>query len=395
MTDPRPVFIAAAQRTAIGKFLGVFADTPQPRMLAPLIRATLDALRLPGEAVDELLSGTARQAGVGPNPARQAALFAGLPVTVPAMTLNMACGSSLKAVMDAAQKIKWGEAELILAGGAENMSRVPHLLMGMRRGMRLGNQEVLDDMYQDGFLCQISGKLMGETAETLAEQYGISREEQDKFALASQQKAASAAAHGHFDAELTPIELPGKKGPVTAGVDEHPRPDSNLDSLRKLPPVFKKDGSVTAGNASGITDGAALLVLCSEPALKKYSLEPLARLTAAAQAGVPPEIMGIGPVPAVRKLFEQTKLGWHDIGLIELNEAFAAQVLACARDLQLPMDKVNVNGGAIALGHPIGATGARICVTLIHEMIRRSEKRGLATLCVSGGLGLAAMFERD
>ncbi len=395
MTDPRPVFIAAARRTAIGKFLGVFADTPQPRMLAPLIRATLDSLKLSGEAVDELLSGTARQAGVGPNPARQAALFAGLPVTVPAMTLNMACGSSLKAVMDAAQKIKWGDAELILAGGAENMSRVPHLLMGMRRGMRLGNQDVIDDMYQDGFLCQISGKLMGETAETLAEQYGISREEQDKFALASQQKAASAAAHGWFDAELSSIEIAGKKGTVIAGVDEHPRPDSNLDSLRKLPPVFKKDGSVTAGNSSGITDGAGLLVLCSEPALKKYHLEPLARITAAAQAGVPPEIMGIGPVPAVRKLFEQTKLGWNDIGLVELNEAFAAQVIACARDLQIPMDKVNVNGGAIALGHPIGATGARICVTLIHEMIRRKEKRGLATLCVSGGLGLAAIFERD
>jgi acetyl-CoA C-acetyltransferase len=395
MSAPRPVFVAAAQRTAIGKFFGAFADTPQPRMLAPLIRAALDRLGLPGDAVDEVLSGSARQAGVGPNPARQAALFAGLPVTVPAMTVNMACGSSLKAVIDGAQKIGWGEAELIIAAGAENMSRVPHLLTGMRRGMRLGHQEVLDDMTVDGFLCQISGKVMGETAETLAEQYGISREEQDKFALGSQQKAASAAAHGWFDAEITPLELAGKKGPVTISADEHPRPDSSLDSLRKLPPVFKKEGSVTAGNSSGITDGAALLILCSEAALKKHRLEPLARITASAQAGVPPEIMGIGPVPAVRKLFEKTRLGWSDIGLVELNEAFAAQVLACTRDLQLPMDKLNVNGGAIALGHPIGATGARICVTLIHEMIRREEKRGLATLCISGGLGLAALFERE
>ncbi len=391
----RPVFVAAARRTAIGKFLGSFADLPAPRLLARLIAKTVAELKLPGEAVDEALFGSARLSGVGPNPARQAVIFAGLPVTVPATTINMACGSSLKAVIEGARQVAGGEAELVLAGGVENMTRVPHLLPGFRRGYRLGHQPVQDAMYQDGFLCQIAGQVMGETAETLAEQYGISRDAQDRFALESQRKAGAAIAAGKFKDEIVPIEVEGRKGTVTVALDEHPRPDTTLESLEKLPPVFKKDGAVTAGNSSGLTDAASLLVLCSEAKLKELKLEPLARLTRWSQGGVPAEVMGLGPVPAVRRMFAKTGWGWKDFDLVELNEAFAAQVIACQRDLDLSDEKLNPNGGAIAIGHPIGATGARLCVTLLHELKRRGARRGLATLCISGGQGLAAAFERD
>jgi acetyl-CoA C-acetyltransferase len=324
---------------------------------------------------------------------RQISFRAGVPQEAPAYTVNMACGSSLKAVDLAFRQIRDGEAEVILAGGVESMSRVPYLAPGARWGYRMGEQPLVDGMYQDGFLCPLSEMVMGETAERLAEQNGISREEQDAFALRSQQRAGRALAEGRFDAETFPLTVPGKKGPSEVRKDEHPRPDSTLESLAKLPPVFKKDGGVTAGNSSGITDGAAAMLLLSAERARALGVAAQARLLGTAAAGVDPRVMGIGVVPAVRRLLGRLKRRLEDFDLVEVNEAFAAQVLACDRELRFDPERLNVNGGAIALGHPIGATGARLVVTLLHEMKRRGARLGLASLCISGGMGMAAALE--
>jgi acetyl-CoA C-acetyltransferase len=318
-----------------------------------------------------------------------------VPDRVPAFTVNQACGSGLRAIILATQQIMLGRANIVLAGGAESMSRVPYFAEGARFGMRMGHAELVDGMYRDGFNDPLSGLVMGETAEGLARHYEISRAEQDDFALRSQHRASAAVAAGRFEEEILPLELKDRKGNLSAfAKDEHLRVNATIEDLRKLQPVFSKDGSVTAGNSSGITDGAAALILATEEEAQKAGVEPLARVTAWTSAGVEPARMGIGPVPAIRALLAKTGRKLSDIDLIELNEAFAAQVIACARELPFDLSRVNVNGGAIALGHPIGATGARITTTLLHEMKRRNAKTGLATLCVSGGLGMAVLFER-
>ncbi|MEX0879009.1 MAG: thiolase family protein, partial [Thermoanaerobaculia bacterium] len=329
-----------------------------------------------------------------PNTARQVSHRAGVPDAVPAFTVNKACASSLKALTLGALTIAAGENEVVLAGGTECMSATPYLLPRARFGVRMGHTEIVDGMYRDGFLCPLCGQLMGETAETLVREYGILRAEQDAYAAESQRRAGEAIAAGRFADEIVPVTIPGKKGPTEVAQDEHPRPDSTAASLSKLPPVFDPQGTVHAGNSSGITDGAAALVLATEEEVRKAGVEPLARVAAWTSAGVDPARMGIGPVPAIRRLLEKSGLQLSDIDLLELNEAFAAQVIACARDLSLDLSRVNVNGGAIALGHPIGATGARISTTLLHEMKRRGARRGIATLCISGGMGMAVLFER-
>jgi len=339
--------------------------------------------------------GNARQAGGGPNPARQIGRRAGLPDASPAFTVNMACASGLQAILSAAQVVKEGDAEIVLAGGAESMSRVPYLLDRARFGYRLGNAEVVDGMYRDGFLCPLCDRLMGETAETLADRYEIPRAEQDAFAAESQRKCEEARRDGRFRDEIVAVDAPDAKGrSARIEADEHPRDGVTAASLANLPPVFRKDGTVHAGNSSGITDGAAALLVLSEKAAARSGIRPFARLVAHASAGVDPAIMGIGPVPAVKRLEERTGVRLADIDLVELNEAFAAQVLACDRELHFDPARLNVNGGSIALGHPIGATGSRIVVTLLHEMRRRSARLGLATLCVSGGMGYAMLLER-
>ena len=357
-------------------------------------RAAIERSGLPAAAVDETIIGHARQAGGGPNTARQVSRRGGVPDAVPAFTVNKACASSLKAITLGALTIAAGENDVVLAGGTECMSATPYLLPRVRFGMRMGHAEVVDAMYRDGFLCPLCGQLMGETAETLAHEYGILRAEQDAYAVESQRRAGTARSEGRFRDEIVPVAVAGKKGEVLVAEDEHPRPDTTEEALAKLPPVFDSQGTVHAGNSSGITDGAAALVLASEEEVARAGVEPLGRVAAWTSAGVDPARMGIGPVPAVRALLEKTKLTLADVDLVELNEAFAAQVVACARDLPLDLAKVNVNGGAIALGHPIGATGARIATTLLHEMKRRGARRGLATLCVSGGMGMAVLFER-
>jgi len=395
----RPVVVTHALRTPIGRFLGSFADLSAADLGASVVSALLARAELDPGRVSEVIFGNGRQAGGGPNVARQVGVRAGIPVEAPAYTVNMACASGLKTVHLAAEGIRLGRTEIVVAGGTESMSGLPFFLPKMRRGYRLGHEQVVDAMYKDGFVCPLSGMVMGETAEKLARDIGIGREEQDAFAVRSQEKCQAARAAGRFDDEIAPVEVPppaGKGDPLLVSADEHPRDGVTLESLAKLPPVFDREhGTVTAGNASGITDGAAALLVMSAAAAEELGYEPLATVGASAEVGVPPEIMGIGPVPAVRRLQEQNGLGVGDYDLIELNEAFAAQVLACDRELELPMDRTNVNGGAIALGHPIGCTGARIAVTLLHELRRRGGKRGLATLCVSGGLGLATEFRRD
>jgi acetyl-CoA C-acetyltransferase len=390
----REVVVAGAVRTPIGKFGGALASLTPAQLGAA---AAAEALRRSGIApgqVAEAVVGCARQAGAGPNVARQVALAAGLPQEVPAYTVNMACGSGLKAVELAFRAVRDGDTDLVLAGGTESMSRVPYLLAGARWGYRMGDQPVLDGMYHDGFFCPLAGKVMGETAETLAERYRIPRDEQDAFALRSQQRAARAWEEGRFRSEVVPVKAPARGGEVVIDRDEHPRPDTTAAALAKLPCVFREtEGTVTAGNSSGITDGAAALAVVSADRAASLGLRPQARLLGVAGAGVDPNVMGIGVVPAVRRLLEQVRLRLEDFDLVEVNEAFAAQVLACDRELHFDPERLNVNGGAIALGHPIGATGARIVVTLLHEMARRRARRGLAALCISGGMGLAAAFE--
>jgi len=390
----RPVYVLSAARTPIGKFGGAFASLTAAELGAAAARAAIDRSGLPAAAVDETIVGHARQAGGGPNTARQVARRAGVPDAVPAFTVNKACASSLKAITLGALTIAAGENDVVLAGGAECMSATPYLLPRARFGVRMGHTEVVDAMYRDGFLCPLCGQLMGETAETLAAEYGILRAEQDAYALESQRRAGAAKAEGRFADEIVPVAVAGKKGEVLVSEDEHPRPDTTAEALAKLPPVFDPRGTVHAGNSSGITDGGAALVLASEEEVGRAGVEPLGRVTAWTSAGVDPARMGIGPVPAIRSLLAKTKLSLADVDLVELNEAFAAQVVACARDLSLDLARVNVNGGAIALGHPIGATGARIATSLLHEMRRRGARRGLATLCVSGGMGMAVLFER-
>jgi acetyl-CoA C-acetyltransferase len=358
-------------------------------------KAAIERSGLPPAAIDETIFGHARQAGGGPNTARQVSHRAGVPDSVPAFTVNKACASSLKAITLGALSIAAGENDVVLAGGTECMSATPYLLTRARFGLRMGHGEIADAMYRDGFLCPLCGQLMGETAENLAREYGILRLEQDAYAADSQRKASEASDSGRFGDEIAPVEIPGKKGKVVVEKDEHPRPGTTAESLAKLPPVFDAEhGTVHAGNSSGITDGAAALVLATEEEAKKSGGEPLGRVVAWASAGVEPGRMGIGPVPAIRSLLKKTGRNLSDIDLIELNEAFAAQVVACARELPFDLARVNVNGGAIALGHPIGASGARITTTLLHEMKRRGSKTGIATLCVSGGMGMAVLFER-
>ena len=380
------IYLIAAVRTPIGKFGGALASVTAPQLGTESAKATLARSGIDPNDVDEVIFGNARQAGVGPNSARQIAIKSGLRHEVPAYTVNQACGSGLRAIMNAADQIRLGAANVVLAGGTESMSNTPYLLTRVRFGQRMGHGELLDGMYRDGFLCPLADEMMGATAETLAERYDISREEQDRFAVESQVKAARAYEEERFADEIVPLEK--------LKVDEHPRFDADLGSLAKLPPVFRKNGSVHAGNSSGVTDGASSMLVAGGVAVERLGLKPMARIVGYAQAGVDPKIMGIGPVPATRKLLDETGVSLDDIDLIELNEAFAAQVLACDRELHFDHAKLNVHGGAISLGHPIGCTGARIATTLLHALHTRDKRLGLATLCISGGMGLSMLVER-
>src|ERR1700691_763157 len=386
------VYILSAVRTPIGKFGGSLASLTSADMGVVAAKAAIERAAIQPAQVEETIFGNARQAGGGPNVARQISIGSGVPQESPAFTVNKACASGLKSIALAYQAILLGESNCLLAGGTESMSRVPYYLEA-RWGYRLGNQDLVDGMYRDGFFCPMAKMVMGETAEVLAEHYKITREEQDEFALTSQTRAARAIKSGRFDAELAPVTVEGKKGTTIFSRDEHPFADASMEKLGKLAPVFSKTGTVTAGNSSGITDGAAAVVVASEHFVKKNGLKPLARISAVTSAGVDPRTMGIGPVPALRKLEDKHNLRLHDFGLMEMNEAFAAQVIACDRELNFNRDRLNVNGGAIAIGHPIGCTGTRIVVTLLHEMLKRNTRRGMATLCASGGLGMALALE--
>lgn len=389
------VYLAGAVRTAIGRFGGTLASWSAADLGVAVGRESLSRTGVPAGEVTQSIWGCARQAGGGPNVGRQIAFRSGIPESAPAFTVNQACGSGLKAIILAAQEIMLSRADVILAGGTESMSRVPYFAEGARWGMRMGNAQLVDGMYRDGFNDPLSGLVMGETAENLAQRYEISRTEQDEFALRSQQRAATAIQSGRFNAEIVPLNIPSNKGASTSfELDEHPRANTSINDLAKLSPVFSADGTVTAGNSSGITDGAAAVMVLSEEAINRFGVTTVARIVDYEITGVAPEIMGVGPVPAIRALLTRQQLTLPDIDLIELNEAFAAQVIACDRELSFDNEKLNVNGGAIALGHPIGCTGVRITTTLLHEMARRDAKLGLATLCVSGGMGLALLVER-
>ena len=395
LVNMKNVYLAGAVRTPIGKFGGTLASWTAADLGVAVAKESLRRAGVEPDQITDSIWGCARQAGGGPNVARQITFRAGVPETVPAATINQACGSGLKAIILAAQEIMLGRSDAIVAGGTESMSRVPYFAEGARWGMRMGNTQLVDGMYRDGFSDPLSGLLMGQTAEKLARQYEISRQEQDEFALRSQQRAQAASESGRFNDEVMPLEVSREKGETTSfAKDEHCRAGTTLADLAKLSPVFYKDGGVTAGNSSGITDGAAAVVVLSEEGLKRFGATPQARVVDYEICGVAPEIMGIGPVPAVRALLSRQNLNLPEIDLIELNEAFAAQVIACDRELHLDADRLNVNGGAIALGHPIGCTGVRITTTLIHEMQKRQSRLGLATLCVSGGMGLALLLER-
>lgn len=387
------VFILSAVRTPIGKFGGTLAGMTAADLGAIAAKAAMERAGVSPGQIEETIIGCARQAGGGPNVARQVSIRSGVPESVPAYTVNKACASGIKSIALAASEIASGNLDVVLAGGTESMSRVPYLLDQGRWGYRMGNQELVDGMYRDGFFCPLAKMVMGETAEVLAEQYKISREEQDGFALRSQHRAERAIKAGRFKDEIVAVVIESKKGSTTFDTDEHPFMGATPEKLAKLAPVFSKIGSITAGNSSGITDGASAIVVASETFVKKNNLKPLARIMAVTSAGVDPKVMGIGPVPALRKMEEMHRLRLQDFSLIELNEAFAAQVIACDRDLGMDPEKLNVNGGSIALGHPIGCTGTRITTTLLHEMMKRRAKTGLATLCVSGGMGMALAIE--
>lgn len=389
------VVIVAATRTAVGSFQGALAHIPAVELGAAVIRQLLAQTGLDPALVDEVILGQVLTAGAGQNPARQAAIGAGLPHAVPAMTLNKVCGSGLKALHLATQAIRCGDAEVIIAGGQENMSLANYVIPGARTGLRMGHSSVIDTMISDGLWDAFNDYHMGITAENLVDKYAISREQQDAFAAASQQKASAAIESGRFVDEITPIQIPQRKGePLSFAVDEQPRAGTTAEALAKLKPAFKKDGSVTAGNASSLNDGAAAVILMSASKAEQLGLPVLARIKAYANAGVDPAIMGIGPVSATRRCLD--KAGWTlaELDLIEANEAFAAQALAVGKELEWDASKVNVNGGAIAIGHPIGASGCRVLVTLLHEMIKRDVHKGLATLCIGGGQGVALAIER-
>ena len=389
------VVIVAAARTAVGSFNGSLAGISAADLGGIVIRDLLKKTNLAPEAIDEVILGQVLTASTGQNPARQAVIKAGLPQTTPALTINKVCGSGLKAVHLAAQAIKCGDADVIIAGGQENMSQAPHALPNSRNGQRMGDWQMTDTMIKDGLWCAFNDYHMGVTAENVADRYEISRDEQDTFALRSQNLAEEAQAAGRFQEEIVPVEIPQRKGdPIVFQEDEFIRKGATIEGIQKVRPAFKKDGSVTAANASGINDGAAAVVVMSASKAKELGLTPLATVKAYASAGVDPAIMGTGPIPSTQKCLE--KAGWtvDDLDLIEANEAFAAQALGVAKELQWDDSKVNVNGGAIAIGHPIGASGCRVLVTLLHEMKRRDAKKGLATLCIGGGLGVALAVER-
>ena len=388
------VYLAASVRTPIGRFGGTLASWTAADLGVAAAKAGFERAGLRPDQIQQSIWGCARQAGGGPNVARQITYRAGVPETVPAFTVNQACGSGLQAIILAAQQIMLSRADIVLAGGTESMSRVPYLAEGARWGMRMGNTELVDGMYRDGFNDPLSGLVMGETAENLARQYEISRTEQDEYALRSQERAQAAIESGRFDEEIVSLEIKGRKGETTNFArDEHARAGTTKQDLGKLAPVFSKAGTVTAGNSSGITDGAAAGLVLSEAALESSGVHAEARIVDYEVTGVAPETMGIGPVPAIRSLLARQQLLLTDIDLIELNEAFAAQVIACDRELKFDPDRLNVNGGAIALGHPIGCTGVRITTTLLHEMKKRGARLGMSTLCVSGGMGLALLVE--
>ena len=391
----RDVVIVAAKRTAIGSFGGGLSSLRADQLGTAVIKAVMEETGVAGDQINEVILGQVLTAGCGQNPARQSAINAGLPASVPAITINKVCGSGLKAVHMAVQAIQCGDAEMILAGGQESMSQAPHVLPNSRNGQRMGNWSMIDTMITDGLWDAFNDYHMGITAENIVEKYGITRDEQDAFAAASQQKAVAAQKAGYFDGQIAPVTIPQRKGdPLVVDKDECPRDGVTGDSLGKLRPAFKKDGSVTAGNASSLNDGAAVVMVCSADKAKELGLTPLATIKAHASAGVDPTIMGTGPIPASQRCLERA--GWtvDDLDLIEANEAFAAQAISVNRDLGWDTAKVNVNGGAIALGHPIGASGCRILVSLLHEMTRRDAKKGLATLCIGGGMGVALAVER-
>ena len=393
--EQRSVVVVGAKRTPMGRFMGAFADVPAVDLGIAAARAALDAAGVDPGQVDETVAGHGRQAGNGPNPGRQVSIRAGVPETVPAYTVNKACGSSAKALTLAAGSIILGEIDVALVVGMENMTRTPYLLRGMRGGYRMGPAVIEDGMSSDGFMDPLASEAMGETAENLAERYAVSREEQDAYALQSQRRAGEAWEAGRFADEVVPVDtFDARRRTVTVERDEHPRPGTTPEALAKLKPVFRDPGTVTAGNSSGICDGAASLVVMAEEVARSEGLRPLARVAGWASAGVDPHFMGWGVVPATQKLL--AKLGWTlpEIDVVEVNEAFAAQVLACDRELKFDWERTNVNGGAIALGHPIGMTGARIIGTVVHQLQQQGARRGLATLCISGGQGMAVALER-
>ena len=390
-----PIYVCGPVRSPIGKYGGGLSTLMPADLSIPIARAAIERAGASMELIDETIWGHGRQAGGGTNTGRQVSVRAGIPKESPAYTVNKACGSSLFAIVQAARTIRLGEGEVILAGGVESMSNTPYFLPRARWGYRMGHAEVVDGMYRDGFQCPISGQLMGLTAETLAEQYEIDRDEQDAHAAWSQELASRAWDEGAFDDEVVSIDIEGRKGTTTVSRDEHMRPGTTAEKLGKLPAIFKDGGTVHAGNSSGVTDGAAAVVVASAAAVNRHGLNPVARITGWNVAGVAPEVMGIGPVSATRGLLGKMDLELSDFDLVELNEAFAAQLIACDRELQFDRERLNVHGGAIALGHPIGATGCRIAVTLLHAMQRRDVRRGMASLCISGGMGLSVAFERD
>ena len=392
----KPVFLTAGRRTPIGRFGGGLASLTAVDLGVAAVRGTLEAASLDPSRVDELIFGNGRQAGTRPNVARQVLYRSGIPQERSAHTINKACGSGLQSIVDAARLIQLDEASIVVAGGTESMSNTPYLVPQARWGAKAGHVDLVDGMYRDGFQCPLCDLLMGETAEKLAAEYNIDRSRQDTYAARSQQRCQQAREAGLFAAEIVPVEVSTRKGSLVVDSDEHPRDGVTAESLARLPPVFdRENGTVHAGNSSGITDGAAAVVVSDEAALDSLSSGPTFRIVDYAAAGVDPTVMGIGPVPAVRDILRRNDLALDQIDLIELNEAFAVQVLACVGDLAIDQDRLNVNGGAIALGHPIGCTGARIVVTLMHEMTRRQARLGLATLCISGGLGMALLLENQ
>ena len=389
------VVIASAVRTPIGTFNGSLAEVSAPKLGATVIREALSRVGVAPDQVDEVIFGNVLQGGLGMNPARQASMGAGLPETVPATAINKVCGSGLKAVALAAQAILVGDAEVVVAGGQENMSAAPYLLAKARTGYRMGHDHIYDSMFLDGLTCSLEGCHMGITAENVADQFEVSRADQDAFTAESQRRATEAIKTGRFTAEIVPVEIEGRKGTVVIDTDEHPRADTTVERLAGLRPAFKLDGAVTAGNASGINDGAAAVVVMSRRKADELGIKPLATIRSWASVGVDPRIMGIGPIPASRKALARADIDVRQLDLVEANEAFAAQSVAVVRELGLDPEKVNVNGGAIALGHPIGASGARILVTLLHEMGRRDAHLGLATLCIGGGQGIAMVVQHE